>query len=118
MARNDNLDRPRAAANDVKQDMGTAAGGPHPDRGAGRGSSSCMRGGNWTNMGWIANDGRVYETSHGGWPRPTTEKALLDKIQETSASLHGLVRALASLREYEKTSGRLNNERLVDDDSE
>ena len=117
MARNDNLDRPRAAANDIKQTWEQQREARIPTGVRAR-FVILYAGWELDNMGWIANDGRVYETSHGSWPYPTTEKALLDKIQETSASLHGLIQALASLREYEKTSGRLNNERLVDDDSE
>ncbi len=49
------------------------------------------------NVGWIANDGRVYTTSHGGAPYPMSTGELKAKIEETTESLHGLVRALEAL---------------------
>ena len=50
------------------------------------------------NVGWIANDGRVYTTSHGGAPFPMSKA----KIEETTESLHGLVRALEALDEAQE----------------
>lgn len=36
------------------------------------------------NVGWIANDGRVYTTSHGGAPFPMSMDKLKAKIEETT----------------------------------
>lgn len=54
------------------------------------------------NVGWIANDGRVYTTSHGGAPFPMSMDELKAKIEETTESLHGLVRALEALDEAQE----------------
>ncbi len=55
------------------------------------------------NVGWIANDGRVYTTSHGGAPFPMSMDKLKAKIEETTESLHGLVRALEALDEAQES---------------
>ncbi|MDE0672563.1 MAG: hypothetical protein OXH72_12560 [Caldilineaceae bacterium] len=54
------------------------------------------------NVGWIANDGRVYTTSHGSAPFPMSMDELKAKIEETTKSLHGLVRALEALDEAQE----------------
>ncbi|GEM_PF-6745071 len=54
------------------------------------------------NVGWIANDERVYTTSHGGAPFPMSMDVLRAKIEETTESLHGLVRVLETLDEAQE----------------
>lgn len=54
------------------------------------------------NVGWIANDGRVYTASHGGAPFPMSMDELKAKIEEMTKSLHGLVRALEALDEAQE----------------
>lgn len=54
------------------------------------------------NVGWIANDGSVYTTNHGGAPYPMSMDELKAKIEETKESLHGLVRALEALDEAQE----------------
>ncbi len=48
-------------------------------------------------VGWIANDGRVYTTDHGSGPRLMSEKLLRARIAATTDCLQGLERALESL---------------------
>lgn len=54
------------------------------------------------NIGWITNDGRVYTTSHGSAPCPMSMDMLKAKIEETTESLHRLVRALEALDEAQQ----------------
>ena len=54
------------------------------------------------NVGWIANDGRIYTTSHGSAPFPMSMDALKAEIEEATESLHGLVRALEALDEAQE----------------
>ena len=48
-------------------------------------------------MGWIANDGRVWMTASGHGPTLMSERLLRERIAETTACLEGLGRALDAL---------------------
>ncbi|MCY4521635.1 MAG: hypothetical protein OXC13_12760 [Caldilineaceae bacterium] len=48
-------------------------------------------------VGWIANDGRVWMTDHGSGPRLMSERLLRERIAATTTCLEGLGRALESL---------------------
>lgn len=50
------------------------------------------------NYGWVTEDGRIWETSHGGRPYRVTPAQLDEKIEETQESLDGMRLAIGYQR--------------------